>query len=152
MHRVYSLMVLLRLDDEYKLLTPAVRDDVYKHVEGVRDAIVASQNEDGRWRSDWPDGESARRNPIDEPLYRQVIATGHNLEWLAIAYPELQPDREVVRRAAAWAIQTTRDTPQEALLSQYTFFSHVGNALALWRKTHPADAYPKLRSGQPLTP
>lgn len=152
MHRVYSLMVLLRLDDEYKLLSPPVRDAVYKHLEGVRDAIVASQNADGRWRSDWPDGESARKNPIDEPLYRQVIATGHNIEWLAIAYPELQPDREVVRRAAAWAIKTTRDTPQDALLSQYTFFSHVGNALALWRKTHPADAYPKLRAGQPLSP
>lgn len=152
MHRVYSLMVLLRLDDEYRLLKPQVREAVYDHLRGVRDAIVLSQNEDGRWRSDWPNGESARKKPLDEPLYRQVIATGHQLEWLAIAYPDLQPPREVVQKAAHWAVETTRSTPQEQLLREYTFFSHVGNALALWRKTHPADAWPKLARGEPLSP
>ncbi len=150
MHRVYSLMVLLRLDDDYKILSPAVREGVYDHLRGVRDAITLSQNEDGRWRSDWPNGAAARANPIDEPLYRQVIATGHQLEWLAIAYPDLHPDREVIRRAADWVIETTRETPQDQLLGQYTFFSHVGNALALWRKTHPTEAWPKLKAGEPL--
>lgn len=150
MHRVYSLMVLLRLDDRYTLLSPPVRDAVYAHLRGVRDAIVESQNEDGRWRSDWPNGAAALTSPVDEPLYRQVIATGHQIEWLAIAYPDLQPDREVVRRAARWVIETTRDTPQQRLMGEYTFFSHVGNALALWRKTHPAEAWGKLARGEAL--
>ena len=152
MHRVYSLMVLLRLDDDHKIRSPAVREAVYDHLRGVRDAIVLSQNDDGRWRSDWPNGASARVKPIEEPLYRQVIATGHQLEWLAIAYPDLQPPREVVQKAADWVIETTLDTPQEKLLGEYTFFSHVGNALALWRKTRPADAWAKLSHGEPLSP
>lgn len=152
MHRVYSLMVLLRLDDDYQLLRPQVREAVYNHLRNVRDTIVLSQNADGRWRSDWPNGASAREKPLDEPLYRQVIATGHQLEWLAIAYPDLQPPREVVQKAADWVIETARDTPQEQLLREYTFFSHVGNALSLWRKTHPADAWPKLAKGEALSP
>lgn len=144
-HRVYSLMVLLRLDDEHRLLSPPMRDRVFEHLQGVRDAIAASQHPDGKWGTDWPDGVSAFRSPLREPAYRQVIATGHHLEWLAIAYPELQPDREVVRKAADWLVQTVRDTPDVELVAQYTFYSHVGNALALWRKTHPADAWRRLR-------
>jgi hypothetical protein len=149
-HRVYSLMALLRLDDEYKLLAPPVREAVYDHLRGVRDAITLSQQEAGNWGTDWPNGKSAHDRPLDEPNYRRVIATGHHLEWLAIAYPDLHPNRDVVRKAAAWLVKTTRDIPQEELLGQYTFFSHVGNALSLWRKTHPADAWPKLAAGGKL--
>jgi hypothetical protein len=143
-HRIYSLMVLLRLDDEHRLLSPPMRDRVFEHLKGVRDAISASQHPAGEWGTDWPNGVSAFQSPLKEPTYRQVIATGHHLEWLAIAYPELQPDREVVRKAASWLVQTVRDMPEADLIAQYTFYSHVGNALALWRKTHPAEAWQRL--------
>jgi hypothetical protein len=144
-HRVYSLMVLLRLDDEHRLLSLATRGRVFAHLQGVRDAIAASQHPGGEWGTDWPNGVTAFQSPLREPAYRQVIATGHHLEWLAIAYPELQPDREVVQKAADWLVQTVRDTSDDELMTQYTFYSHVGNALALWRKTHPADAWRRLR-------
>jgi hypothetical protein len=149
-HRVYSLMVLLRLDDDHELLSPAMRERVYEHLRGVRDAIGRSQHPSGEWGSDWPNGITAFRSPLKEPASRQVIATGHHLEWLAIAYPDLQPDREIVRKAAKWVIDTVRNTPPDELMAEYTFYSHVGNALALWRKTHPADAWPKLSAGQAL--
>ncbi|MBA3314847.1 MAG: hypothetical protein M3552_11725 [Planctomycetota bacterium] len=151
-HRVYSLMVLLRLDDDHRLLSPPMREGVYEHLRRVRDAISLSQHASGEWGTDWPNGAAAYANPLREPAYRQVIATGHHLEWLAIAYPDLQPNREVVQRAADWLVQTVRDIPQEDLIGQYTFFSHVGNALSLWRKTHPAEAWPKLSAGQSLAP
>lgn len=141
MHRVYSLMVLLRLDDDYRLLTPEMRETVYDHLRLIRDQISLSQHADGGWGSDWPNGASAYENPLDEPFYRRVIATGHQLEWLAIAYEDLHPNRDVIRRAADWLVETVLKTPEEELLSQYTFYSHVGNALAFWRKTHPAEAW-----------
>lgn len=143
-HRVYSLMVLLRLDDEHQILSPAMRGQVFEHLVRVRDAISASQHPGGEWGTDWPDGITAFRSPLREPQYRQVIATGHHLEWLAIAYPELQPERDAVQKAADWLVQTIRDMPEDELMSQYTFYSHVGNALALWRKTHPAEAWRRL--------
>lgn len=151
-HRVYSLMVLLRLDDEYRLLTPGTREAVYDHLRLVRDQITLSQHPDGGWGSDWPNGALAHEHPLDEPFYRRVIATGHHLEWLAIAYEDLHPRRDVIRRAADWLVQTVRNTPEDELLQQYTFYSHVGNALAFWRKAHPADAWVKLSAEQPRTP
>jgi hypothetical protein len=147
-HRVYSLMVLLRLDDEYRFLSPDVRVAIYDHLRTVSDLIAASQHEAGHWGSDWPNGAAARQRPIQEPKYRQVIATGHHLEWLAIAYPDLHPDREVVRRAAAWLVKTVRETSHDELMSQYTFYSHVGNALAMWRRTNPPEAWTRMRSSQ----
>ena len=160
-HRVYSLMLLLRLDDRFKLLTPESRAAVVAHLKDVRDLMTLAQWEDGRIPADWPSGAAASRTLAQaeaeaaagrgEARYKQVIATGHHLEWLAIAYPDLHPNREVVKKAAGWLVKTVRETPQDELMTQYTFFSHVGNALALWRKTHPAAAWPVLKDGGTLT-
>ena len=159
-HRVYSLMVLLRLDDRFHFLAPRVREAVLAHLRGVRDLITAAQWEDGRWAGDWSRGAASRRTAAQaaaegqagagEADYKQVIATGHHLEWLAIAYPELHPDRDAVRKAADWLVAQVRAVPEEQLLGQYTFYSHVGNALALWRKTRPAEAWGQLSIGGTL--
>lgn len=138
-HRVYSLMLLVRLDDEFDILSDEVRGEAWAHMERVRDAISASQFEDGHWSSNWPDGAAAVEDPIEEELYKQVIATGHHLEWLAIAPHELHPPEERIRKAMRWVIDTAVAQTPEEILERYTFFSHVGNALALWRNTRPAE-------------
>lgn len=138
-HRVYSLMLLIRLDEEFDILSDGLHAEAYGYLEDVRDAIIAAQFEDGHWPSNWPEGAAAVDEPIDDPVYRQVIATGHHLEWLAIAPRDLHPPDEQIRRAAEWVIRTTVEQPVDDILARYTFYSHVGNALALWRNTHPAD-------------
>lgn len=148
-HRVYSLMVLIRLDDDYQILTPEARTAVWTYLEGVRDAITASQFPDGHWPSNWPLGADALQNPADDELFKQVIATGHQLEWLAIAPRELHPPRVQILKAADWVIRTTREQSQSDILLRYTFFSHVGNALALWRHTHPVDFWTKWEAAHP---
>ncbi|MCA9057878.1 MAG: hypothetical protein KDA85_05245, partial [Planctomycetaceae bacterium] len=117
---------------------------------GVRDLIIAAQDEDGSWPPNWASGADAKRlaDP-NEPIYRRVIATGHHLEWLAIAPQELHPPREDIHRAAAWIIRNTLETPQATIDSNYTFYSHVGNALALWRKTRPAEFWQQWRATHP---
>lgn len=136
-HRVYSLMLLIRLDDEYHILSPAGREVAWKHLEFIRDQITVSQFEDGHWPSNWSDGALALKEPVEDELYKKVIATGHHLEWLAIAPKELHPPREQILKAADWVISTTTSQTPEQILGTYTFFSHVGNALALWRNTRP---------------
>jgi hypothetical protein len=151
-HRVYSLMVLIRLDDEFHILSPAARQASYRHLERVRDLITVSQFPDGHWPSNWADGADAVANPIHDELHKQVIATGHHLEWLAIAPRELHPPREMILKAADWAIRTTTAQSQSQVLERYTFFSHVGNALALWRKTHPAEFWKSWEAAHPYDP
>ncbi|MEX0717997.1 MAG: hypothetical protein WD066_15490 [Planctomycetaceae bacterium] len=137
-HRVYSLMLLVRLDDAHGILTPAIRADALAHLAKVRDLLIESQYDEGYWHGNWSQGAAAKNAATDDEDYRRVIATGHHLEWLAIAPPELHPPRESLRRAARWLIDETLSVPEETLRERYTFYSHVGNALALWRGTHPA--------------
>jgi len=150
-HRVYSLMLLVRLDDEFDILSDSGRAIAYSYLEEVRDNIIAAQLADGQWPSNWADGADAAAKPIEEEQYQQVIATGHHLEWLAIAPKDLHPPDEQIGRAARWVIDATvAQTPAE-ILERYTFFTHVGNALALWRNTHPAEFWVKWRAEHPAS-
>ncbi len=161
-HRVYSLVLLVRLDEMTRvsgspnagdgLLSRAVLDEVFNYLEMIRDLISVSQFQDGHWPSNWYEGADAVIAPTDDEEYRKVIATGHHLEWLAIAPPKLHPSREQIRRAADWLIETTIGQSDELLLESYTFYSHVGNALALWRGTRPADFWREWQSRRPIRP
>ena len=148
-HRLYSLMVLIRLDDEYQILSAESRTLVMDHLRNVRDLISVSQFDDGHWPTNWADGADAISKPADDLLFKKVIATGHHLEWLAIAPKELHPPHEMILKAADWVIKTTIEQTDKDIGERYTFFSHVGNALALWRHTHPADFWMKWQAEHP---
>ncbi len=151
-HRVYSLVVLLRLNQKYggELISKETESEIRKYLFETRDLIVAAQAADGSFPPNWTDGaDAAAKADPTEKEYRRVISTGHHLEWLAIAPPEFHPDREVVHRAADWAIRNTLETPQDVVNQNYTFYSHVGNALALWRKTSPPEFWQSWRKMHP---
>ena len=148
-HRLYSMMLLVRLDDEFHILSAETRNQVLDHLRKIRDLLVVTQFPDGHWPSDWPQGAAAVKEPIDDPLYRQIIATGHHLEWLALAPLDLHPPREQVRKAIEFVIKTTTEQPESAILEKFTFYSHVGGALSLWRSTRAADFWMKWESEHP---
>lgn len=138
-HRVYSLMVLMRLDDDHALLSSKMRTEIDTHLQNVRDLIAASQFEDGHWPSNWHKGKKAIEEPKKDELKSKVIATGHHLEWLAIAPQKYHPPRDMVRKAARWCVENTVNKTNDEILDHYTFFSHVGNALAMWRSQQPHE-------------
>ncbi|MBX3442090.1 MAG: hypothetical protein KF774_06765 [Planctomyces sp.] len=148
-HRAYSLMALLRLDEAFpNLLSDDVQADVRTWLEEVRDLLTASQFPDGHWPSNWADGADALTSPRTDDLSKMVIATGHHLEWLAIAPPDLHPPEEQLRRAFRWMIDTTLAQPPEAILDRYTFFSHVGSAAATWRGTTAWEFWSRHAAGR----
>ncbi|HUG93872.1 MAG TPA: hypothetical protein VML55_23790 [Planctomycetaceae bacterium] len=156
-HRIYTLVVLWRLNEEFErsVLSETVRREVWEYLTRIRDLIVESQFDDGHWPGNWADGRRAVANAAGEPEHQPVIATGHHLEWLAIAPLELHPPREQIRKAAAWAIAATLGKRDEEIRRQYTFYSHIGNALALWRGTRPTEFRAKWQAthgGRPADP
>ena len=151
-HRVYSLMALIRLDDEHDILSDAERKNAWGYLESVRDRIIDSQFPDGHWPSNWPDGKSAVEKPVTDEFKNIVIATGHHLEWLSIAPQELHPPEETIQRAMQWVIQTTKDQKQQTILDNYTFFSHIGKAAAMWRKTSPEAFWEAWEKEHPFVP
>jgi len=151
-HRVYSLMLLVRLNAQNggQLITRETHALVMEYLTSVRDLISASQRPDGAWTSNWTDGAGSQsKTDPGEPLSKRVIATGHHLEWLSIAPVELHPPRELILKAADWLIANVEKTSQDEIDSNYTFYSHVGKALAMWRHTSPAAFWTQWRSGHP---
>jgi hypothetical protein len=151
-HRVYSLMALVRLDDEFNILSDEVRNEAMDYLRSVRDILIVTQFEDGHWPYNWPDGEEAFTNPDDYEAYKDVISTGHHLEWLAIAPKELHPPHEMIEKAADWIIKNTTSKTKAEILKSYTFYSHVGNALALWRNTRAPVFWKKWEAEHPYVP
>ena len=79
-----------------------------------------------------------------------MITTGHHLEWLSLAPESLHPPREQIRQAAAWVIQKTLASTEAEILDNYTFYSHVGNALCLWRSTSPSKFWKEWEGTHPF--
>lgn len=148
-HRVYSLAVLWRLHEQFDILSPEVKEEIEAHLLNVRELIIASQCDDGHWPSNWDQGKRALEKPVDDLFYKTVIATGHHLEWLAIMPEKFHPPREQIHKAAAWAVATTKGRTPEQILEHYTFFSHVGGALASWRKTRPSQFWKRWEAAHP---
>jgi len=142
-HRLYSMVLLLRLDEQFpEVLSDEMHERIMAHMLNVKQWITESQFEDGHWPSNWGDGKRAIDTPRDDELDKQVIATGHHLEWQAMAPASLRLTDEQNKRAFDWLLKTMRDNPtHDHILRFYTFYSHVGNASALWRKTHPVPLW-----------
>ena len=151
-HRVYSLMLLVRLNEQNggQLISSETNVQIMDYLKNVRDLIIASQNPDGSWPANWTDGaEAESRADPKEKAHKRVIATGHHLEWLSIAPAELQPPHDQIVKAADWLVKNATETPQSEIDQNYTFYSHVGKALAMWRQTSPAEFWVKWRPDHP---
>jgi|GEM_PF-299869 len=151
-HRVYSLLLLVRLDDEYDILSDNSRERAYQYLREVRDAITLAQFEDGHWSSDWPRGAEAVSSPVDEPEFRAVIATGHHLEWMSIAPQDLLIPDEQIQKGIQWIVTHTKSRSLKQIEDHFTFYSHVGAALCNWRQVRPADYWREWEATHPFDP
>ncbi len=133
-HRLYTLVMLLRIDEQKPLLDEATRAEIGAHLREATRRLVASQAPEGFWDQNWPDAKSAARDEkLETPLSRRILATGHALEWWAMAPAEFHPPREVLVRAGQWLSKEIESMDGPAIEKNYTFLSHAGRALRLWR-------------------
>ncbi|MFW6124849.1 MAG: hypothetical protein ACOC46_01765 [Pirellulales bacterium] len=143
-HRMQALVVLLRVDSDWRILSAPVRRRVEAYLKDVTRRLVEHQAEDGYWKSNWPTGSPAAREDGQEDsaaddLATRILATGHPMEWWALAPPELLPPRHVRQRAGQWLVRTIQNLTPEQIDLYYTFLSHAGHALSLWRGREPAQ-------------
>jgi hypothetical protein len=113
-HRLTTLAVLLRVDDEARILAGPVRRQVHDHLGRVASFLGGCQLEDGSWGVDWheplsPAGEDAHRAHKDEhahdrDVWPKILATGHNLEWMMLLPEDLRPPRAVFEKGAKWLL------------------------------------------------
>ncbi|MFP6666188.1 MAG: hypothetical protein VB876_02690 [Pirellulales bacterium] len=144
-HRLHALVVLLRVDDTHDILSANARERVIAHLQDVTTRFVRSQHPDGYWIRSWPDGQKAEDDEEGNTLPNRILGTGHVLEWWALAPEELLPPRETIVRAGQWLTQTIVQMDDASIKDSYTYLSHAGRALALWRGHFPSYF---LRSGE----
>jgi len=141
-HRLFTLTVFLRVDEWRQaelgtpLVSPAMRTRIVQFLADATTRLVAHQHALGCWNADWPTTTPADQltGGDGDRLADRVLATGHALEWWAIAPEELHPPREVLIRGGQWLVRTVEEMSPPDIEENYTYLSHVGRALALWRR------------------
>ena len=111
---------------------------------------MRNQHADGYWDKNWHNLKADAKDEdmaLGGPLPRRILATGHALEWWAMAPEELHPPRDTLIRAGQWLVREIDQMSDKSIADNYTFLSHAGRALALWRGETPATALQRLQSG-----
>lgn len=144
-HRLHTLVMLLRLDNDQQILSPARREETIDYLGQVTKALIAKQHPLGYWGQNWPAADEGAGEPpdagkdsLDKKSWR-ILVTGHVLEWWSLAPEEVLPPREVIVRAGQWTVSAIADLSEEELTQHYGPLSHAGRALALWRKRWPHE-------------
>ena len=147
-HRLYTLTILLRIDEQMqsespskKLLASETREKVVGYLKSMTKRLYQSQSIEGYWDGNWPDAAIAVRDPGTDATSRRILATGHTLEWWAMAPRELHPPRETIIRAGQWLAREIGSLDIEKVQKNYTFLTHAARALALWRGKFADEHY-----------
>ena len=144
-HRLHTLACILRVDESTQILSPESRVTILTHLKDATARLVKSQHADGYWTRSWPgeewDGNSDTDTYLTDTRSERLLATGHALEWWAFAPDDALPPEQHIVSAAQWVV-TTIDTMADSDISHsYTFLTHAGRALTLWRGAFPAQCY-----------
>jgi hypothetical protein len=137
-HRLEALVVLLAADERARALSDRQRRRIVAHLSEVSGLLMSTQSPAGYWRREWQRPATANATT---PLADRILATGHHLEWLALAPEAAQPSRECIVRAAQWLARAMIEVDQATLAAEYGPFSHAARALCLWRSQEPFQAW-----------
>jgi len=143
-HRLEALVVLNRADEASGALPRATRRNILKHLGRISATLQQTQATEGSWDRWWAGGRPTEDSPEDRSLYTKILVTGHQLEWLAFAPPEVQPPRENIVRAGQWLVRAMLEIEDRQLQEHFGPLSHAARALCLWRGKEPADMWREL--------
>lgn len=141
-HRLHALAIFLRIDDDHKILSPEVRGEIIAFLIDKTRLLVEHQHPDGFWDGKWPTQAASgnfQENLSGDGTADRILATGHALEWWATAPKECHPPREVLAKAGQWLVRTIDDLTPEQTENYFTFLSHAGRALSIWRGKYPYE-------------
>lgn len=112
-HLLYALTIIWRIDGSQCSLSAPLRAKLEERLKAIIGSACSRQAADGHWSLDWcaewvSKAVRSNRHIEDSPSTRLLI-TGHLLECLTFAPPELQPSADVYRRAARWLCRVLQD-------------------------------------------
>lgn len=138
-HRMHALVMLLRVDDQKRIISTEMRKRIIAFLKDVTDRLVAAQHADGYWDRSWAGTLPPGADSPTDVISHRILATGHPMEWWALAPEEVHPPLETLVFAGQWLCKTIDEMSPREIEVNFTFLSHAGRALALWRGKLPAQ-------------
>jgi hypothetical protein len=141
-HRLHTLAMFLRIDEREHILSAEARAEVIAFLTEMTARLVRHQHVDGYWDGKWPTKPAsgdAKENVTGDAMGDRILATGHAMEWWSFAPAECHPPRETLAKAGQWLVRTIDGLTSEQTEGFYTYLSHAGRSLALWRGKLPYE-------------
>lgn len=131
-HIPYTLALLLNVDERESILSPPVREKVEERLKKISAVLASSQGAAGWWDRNWGQPNVPPVTGEDEKI-EWLRATGHHLEWIAIAPAACRPPDRIIEKAIALVLKMmpTVNTGLLSTASHYPLYSHIGRALVL---------------------
>ena len=156
LHLPYALVSAYRANQAAPFLSPSTVGRIEDRMREISQLLTLVQRADGSWNPDW-NGHFDRdpndgRWYLDQSPFPEIYATGHHLEWIALAPLELGPPPDVVQRAVDYLKNAITSMPQPFFYHAdvYPLGSHAIRALCLLRGVTPAEIrrlYPVIPNG-----
>ncbi len=144
-HLPYTVVTILRVDEQYPILSADVRQKARDWVATLTQWLEDHQAGLGGWDKSW--GQPGAVGYLyGEELLDRITITGHQLEWMALVpSDDLRPAVTVIQRAVAALRRDVDALPPIEYRSFKTLLpvSHGARALALFRGQDPFTVWLK---------
>jgi hypothetical protein len=133
-HVLYALNYLIRIDEACAVLEPVTVARIRQRLQQASMNLENAQYSTGAWSEDWhvPRGE-ARSSLPEPPLAAKNIvrASGHHLEWIALAPYDVRPSQACVARASSYLLRRGLSFAPSEIGESYGPLTHAARALCL---------------------
>jgi hypothetical protein len=141
-HDLYCLVILLGIDKQYRILSSSSRAAVEARMGRVAALLESSQSKAGLWLDNWHEGKpSSFDAKNDDDLMGAVTATGHHLEWIAIAPSTYRPTDRYIASAIHAVLKMIEDWSVFRNESYYAPLSHLARALCMLGGNTPMQLF-----------
>jgi hypothetical protein len=147
-HILYSLAVILRVDEQVSILSGPVRDHVRSYLDDMASLALRHQAADGSWDLDWFTGPETASEDKGRVSAR-VLPTGHLVEWLMVLPEDLSPPGDRLFAAARWLEHQLIAATDQAIAGEYCPYSHAGRVVRMASRHERATENPHADGGAP---
>ncbi|MDR3108753.1 MAG: hypothetical protein LBU65_03575, partial [Planctomycetaceae bacterium] len=148
-HVPYTVVMLLRVNEQYPIMETKTRQRAETWVRKVIDILVQNQLPDGSWERDW--GSTGQKGMLygDEHLDK-ITLIGHHLEWLALLPASFDVPKETVQKAIVAVTEQIGQLPPVEKRSFKTVLpcSHAAKAMVSFVNQDSFQTWESLRSAK----
>ncbi|GHT18184.1 hypothetical protein FACS1894189_5690 [Planctomycetales bacterium] len=149
-HVPYTVVMLLRVNEQYPIIETKTRQRAEAWIKHVIDVLVQNQLPDGTWDRDW--GKTGEKGMLyNDIILDKITVIGHHLEWIALLPESFDVPKEMIQKAIVAVTEQIEQLPPVAKRSFKTVLpcSHAAKALALLMRQESFEVWQRLNQSKP---